>query len=77
MDTCREQGRQVRLVWFLNELLLPKIHVASGLYLLNPMECIFETLQMAKTYGDVSGTGRTTLANSLFELSPLPKIHVV
>ena len=37
------------------------------------MECIYETSQMAKSFRDISGTRKTTLANSGFELTPLAK----
>ena len=41
------------------------------------MECIYETLQMAKSYRDVSETRKTTPANFFFFLIPLPETHVV
>ena len=42
------------------------------------MECIHEKSQIAKSHPDnVSRTRKAILANSAFELTPLPKIYVV
>ena len=53
-------------------------YLCLGYITLKRMEYIHETAQMAKSYQDgVSQTRKTTLATLGFELSPLPKIHVV
>ena len=75
--------RKTNLANSVFKLTLPKnscsVMLSSCSLLLKHMEYIHETSRMAKSYrDDVSQTRKTTLAKSVFKLTPLAKkIHVV